>query len=272
MHQDNAAKEQLFEPILLAFFDVLGFSDRVSRIGLPEIYRQYQDIIAVVKGKTTERIIEVVVPDGAGGLDHGICLRTLQHAYFSDTVMIWVKHELPVVQSFLESVLDFFCEALLRGLPMRGCVTFGPAVMRPQDGIFLGEPIIEGARGEQAQSWLGVSFGPSVNQRSYGWIGSLHHVMPYHEHAKPGSEALVEPLVLDWPRRWRDAYSDRPSAIEMLNRLNTDTRFAKYYDGALKLVAHSAKCDAWWESFDFQSKAYCGYVPTDGDDRTTSVG
>jgi hypothetical protein len=272
MHQEHSANQQSFEPILLAFFDVLGFSDRVSRVGLHEIYQQYQEIIAVVEGNTAERIIEVVIPDGTGGLDGGLCLRTLQHAYFSDTVMIWVKYDLPVVQSFLESALDFFCEALLRGLAMRGCITFGPAIMSTRDGIFLGDPIIEGARGEQAQSWLGVSFGPSVNQKSYGWLGALHHVMPYHEHAKPGKESLVEPLVLDWPRRWRDKYSGRPSAVEVLKGLNTDARFTSYYDGALKFVAHSAECSAWWKSFDFRSKSYDGYVLSEGDSSAANSG
>jgi hypothetical protein len=265
MHDDNAPNDSPFEPTVLAFFDVLGFSDRVSRIGLPKIYQQYQEIISIAKGKSAERIIPVLIPDGAGGLDSGLCIRTLQFAYFSDTIMIWVKYELPVVESFLASVLDFFCEALLRGLPMRACITFGEAIMRPQDGVFLGEPIIEAARGEQAQSWLGISFGPSVNQRRYGWLGSLKQVVPYYDHAKPGKESLVGNLVLDWPRRWRDAYSEHGSAIETLTNLNTDDRFTSYYDGALKLVEHSTNSEAWWETFDFKSKPYSGYIPETSD-------
>jgi len=266
LHLDNTQNDDAFEPIALAFFDVLGFSDRVRSIGLPKIYKQYQDLISIAKKRSAERIIEVLIPDGAGGLDSGICLRTLQFAYFSDTIMIWVKYEFPVVESFLSSVLDFFCEALLRGLPMRACITFGEAIMRPKDGIFLGEPIIEAARGEQAQSWLGISFGPSVNQQRYGWLGSLRHVIPYHHHTKPSKESLVENLVLDWPRRWRDAYSDHCTAIEMLAKLNTDSRFTEYYDKALMLVDHSTKSVAWWETFDFQSKAYCGYyAPANSD-------
>ncbi len=39
MHDDNAESDAQFEPIVLAFFDVLGFSDRVKQIGLPEINR-----------------------------------------------------------------------------------------------------------------------------------------------------------------------------------------------------------------------------------------
>lgn len=265
MPDDDTKPDPEFEPIVLAFFDVLGFSERVKRIGLTEIHRQYQELLSIVKEKSSDRVIVVPVPVGGGGLCNVGCRRTLQHAYFSDTVFLWVKYELPVMQSFLDSVLDFFCEALVRDLPMRGCITFGDAIMKPNEGVFLGDPIIEGARGEAAQSWLGVSFGPSVNQPEYGWLGSLRHVIPYHDHAKPGKESFVEPLVLDWPRRWRDAYSDRPCATEKLAQLNTDARFSGYYDGASKLVSHSVVCDAWWESFDFKSKAYGGHILADGD-------
>lgn len=244
-----------FQDVVLAFLDVLGFSARVQRLGLSEVYQQYQDVIALTQQRTEGRVIISSMPTGDGGLAFVGGYRTLSHAYFSDTILLWVKHETFVMESFLDSVLQFFCEALARQIPIRGCIAFGKAAMDRSRGIFLGEPIIEGYRGESAQKWLGISFAPSLQQPPFGWVGSLHHVIPFSRHLKPGLEALVVPLVLDWPRRWRDDYASRvgADAATQLSRMDVEPRFAEYYSNATRLVEVSEQGEAWWESANPQS-------------------
>ena len=192
--------EEAEQEIVLAFFDVLGFSAKVHEIGLKKIFQHYRSLINLLSEKAGDRVIVVPVPEGSGGLAMVGGRRYLQYAYFSDTIMLWTKYELPVMESFLDSVTDFFCAALSRGLPLRGCITFGQAIMDRDQGVFLGEPIIEGARGEAAQNWVGVSFGPSLQSGTgrYGWVGDLRHVRPFHDHLKPGQAGLVDNFVLDW--------------------------------------------------------------------------
>jgi hypothetical protein len=57
---------------------------------------------------------------------------------------------------------DMVCEALKMGLPLRGALAVGKAVMHSRTGTFVGAPVVEAAKLEQSQDWLGVSLGPSM--------------------------------------------------------------------------------------------------------------
>jgi hypothetical protein len=190
------------------------------------------------------------------------CRRQLAHAYFSDTILLWAPYELPVVESFLDSVLQFFCEALSNGLPLRGCITFGDAIMDQDQGVFLGEPIIEGSWGEAAQEWVGVAFGPSLERPPFGWVGALRHVIPFAQHIKAGKDDCVLTIALDWPRRWRAVYARRAGvgASECLSRLNTIAGFERYYEKADLLVRASSEDESWWETADFSKLALAGHT------------
>jgi hypothetical protein len=246
--------------VVMAFFDVLGFSERVKNIGLKEIFRQYQKLVSIVKKRTEGRVIVAPVPTGDGQLALIGGHRHLQYAYFSDTVLIWTKYDIPIIESFLDSILEFFCEALIMGIPLRGCVTFGKAIMDSERSIFLGEPIIEGYLGEGAQSWVGVSFGPSLSR--YPWLGALRHVIPFNRQIKDGKEKLVKPLVLDWPRRWRESFALRHgrSPNAQLNLLNTDSRFSRYYTTAQLMIFDSEQNQEWWKNYDFNSQTFFGHA------------
>jgi hypothetical protein len=70
----------------------------------------------------------------------------------------WNKHPIPP-DSFLELCNEAICRSVELGLPLRGAISCGQAAIRPREGIFLGEPIVEAARMESAQDFIGVSFG-----------------------------------------------------------------------------------------------------------------
>src|SRR6185295_6524297 len=88
-----------------------------------------------------------------------------------------------------------------------------------------------------------------------GGVGTLHHVIPFDRHIKPGKERFITQLVLDWPRRWRDDYAARigSDASAQINLLNDDPRFAEYYRQASQLVEISDRDKAWWEATDLKS-------------------
>jgi hypothetical protein len=155
---------------------------------------------------------------------------------------------------FYDVCLDFVCEALARELPVRGCIAFGEAILDSKRGVFLGQPIIEAARGESAQSWAGVSFGPSLDRPEFSYLGDLRLVLPFEQQIKHGKSEWVTPLALDWPRRWRDKFKTDP--IDQLDKLDADPRFSVYYETARTFARFSAANSEWWKNYDFDKRAF----------------
>ena len=75
--------------------------------------------------------------------------------------LIYQKHN--IYLSFLQTCMEFFCQSIVAGIPLRGCVATGFAVMDSYKSIYLGNPLVEAARGEPAQDALGIAFGRSFN-------------------------------------------------------------------------------------------------------------
>jgi hypothetical protein len=109
----------------LAFFDVLGFSERVSRIGLDAIYRHYDELIRLVRAKAGGKVVLSALPAGDGGMVHLAGWLLVEHAYFSDTILLWCPYHAAMSLPFYDVCMEFVCEALARELPIRGCITFG---------------------------------------------------------------------------------------------------------------------------------------------------
>jgi tetratricopeptide (TPR) repeat protein len=242
------------EEIMLAFFDVLGFSERLANAGLEQIYSLYEELIEIVKKAAGGRMIFTAVPSEDGGRIPMTTFFTVHYHYFSDTIMLWGKYHPSLSVPFIDLCNDFMCEAIKRKLPLRGCITFGKAIMDKKKGIFLGDPIIEAARGEAAQSWIGVSFGPSLNHPKYSWLGDLRMVLPFTKQIKPNKEKYVEQIALDWTRKWRTKFDTDPT--ENINALNTNPEVSSYYETTNSFIAFSTQNPEWWKIYDFDTKTF----------------
>ncbi|MCI0424078.1 MAG: hypothetical protein L0312_33525 [Acidobacteria bacterium] len=95
------------------------------------------------------------------------------------------------------------CETLRAELPVRGALGLGSAIMDKATRTYLGQPLVEAARAEKAQQWLGLAFGPSFASRRDVPF-SADFVRPYTKHRKPGHSDMLPGLVVDWPRMWRE--------------------------------------------------------------------
>lgn len=255
--ESTSATEEIHENksravMALALFDVLGFSERVRRIGLDAVYRHYEELIGIVRAKAGGKMVVSAVPAGDGGMVPAVGWLQIEHAYFSDTILLWCPYQLAM--PFYDVCVEFVCEALARELPVRGCISFGEAIMDRKRGIFLGKPIIEAARGEAAQSWLGVSFGPSLDTPEFSYLGDLRLVLPFEQQIKPDKGDLVVPLALDWPRRWRGKFSSDP--VDQLDRLDVDPQFSVYYETARRFAHFSSANPEWWTKYDFEKRAF----------------
>lgn len=142
----------------------------------------------------------------------------------------------------IKGIMD---KAIFAGIPLRGCLSTGMALMDQEKSIYFGNPIVEAARGESAQDAMGIAFGRSFNN-----YHPVYHdyFIPYLGHMKPNSNKteFLSPMALDWPRYWRHSpnFKDH-SLVGYINKMNTNPNFSKYYENAIKFVEFSEKHENW---------------------------
>lgn len=151
------------------------------------------------------------------------------------------KHHIYI--SFLQLCMEFFCESVKMGIPLRGCIATGRAVMDKHQSIFFGRPLVEAARGEPAQNAIGVAFGRSFN--NYHPVYNSYFI-PYLEHIKEDKKEFLSPMMLDWPRFWRNHPKLKDLSIaDCINKMNTNPDFESYYDNAIKFANFSKRNMNW---------------------------
>jgi hypothetical protein len=224
-----------------AMFDVLGFSQWVTSVGLQTILDSYHSLIerAVIKPIEKGGMSAIQTPEGA----FLTIIVSPSYAYFSDTILLWCPLAPPLVGDFVERCGNLICEALAMNIHLRGAITLGDAVLDSKSNFFLGEPIVEAARLEKSQNWVGLTLGHSAIWPPF--IVQLHGTAII-EHPPPTKDSLKEyasPIVVDWPRRWRDKYGECPSS--KLRELNKDPKFACYWENTIKFAEYSLLKHDW---------------------------
>jgi hypothetical protein len=227
--------ETLGVPTLLFLFDVLGFSARVREVGLAAIHAEYERLLAMVT-ETSSQLVLDGVPDGNGAWSPVAFSIPWSMAYFSDTILLWTDYSRgPLLLGAAKSVAcRFFCDCFRSGLPLRGAMAAGPAVMDPERRIFLGEPLVDAARAEAAQHCAAIGIAASWEPYFGGALGRPELLLPYADHIKPGREDALANIVLDWPSAWR--------ANEHFAEYNLDRLIECYSRPKLKGNRTKSKC------------------------------
>lgn len=208
--------------VILAFFDVLEFADRVAAgqvLELYETYRQLEQSLGTVRAPSYSCWLPREFPDYCN--DVAGLLRMLRSGHpvewvpgahirgdddltslhFSDTLMFWSDDDPIRNGEFVDRVIDFFCRALEMGVPLRGAVTRGDLIFDHERSIVIGPALVEAARAESAQAWCGVGLGPSF--RGQLVVAPNDRTLAFEQHIKPGSDGEVLPVAVDWTWHWR---------------------------------------------------------------------
>jgi hypothetical protein len=211
----------------LAFFDVLGFSDRLAEVGLAGIIDVYEELAVLLEGMKEPGAFSFWVPadfDGNVEAQYDKAARGEGSrwapaasvdsnpgvAYFSDTILLWMPYDPVRCGAFVDLSINFFCIALSLGVPLRGALSIGDLYMDGARGVFLGAPIVEAARAESAQAWCGYSLGPSFKR--YPCLVPEDRFRDSTAHIKAGQEEAVLPIGIDWTFHWRSLFRDRTIA------------------------------------------------------------
>ena len=237
---------------MIALIDILGFSRRLEEKGLEQVYSDYRALVDRVLVKEPLRCIGTTQVPGEDGRFPMLFAADIRYCYFSDTMLLWMPLTKFYPGPFLQRCADLVCEALLIGIPMRGAISLGNGFMHKQSGIYVGEAIVEAARLEAAQNWIGVGFAPSAT-----WGGFMAELSPTQliEYAVPlkvGKNELASPIALDWPRRWRETQTT--SLADCLRALMPNDSIRIYYENAIAFSEWSLKYHDWHEHPELQNE------------------
>lgn len=218
--------------IVLAFFDILGSSKRLMNNEYQKVYEFYQYMVKLCS--------ETEVPLSHPEILHNIpdkeilILHPMHHAFFSDTFILWVEYNeflQPRMGGFYEKCSTIFIEAIKKGIPLRGSIAKGTAIMDEDNKLYLGKPLAEAAKAEPAQQWLGIGLTKSCENI---YPTEARYLFPFKEHIKKEKEDLLSIAVLDWARYFRETEKDNPTPY--IDKMNTDNKFAIYYEITKKYI------------------------------------
>lgn len=222
--------------IVLAFFDILGSSKRLMNNEYQKVYEFYQYMVKLCS--------ETEVPLSHPGFWNNapdkeiLILHPMHHAFFSDTFILWVEYNeflQPRMGGFYEKCSNIFIESIKKGIPLRGSIARGAAIMDEENKLFLGKPLVEAAKAETAQQWLGIGITKSCEDI---YPTEARYLFPFCEHIKEGKESLLSVTVLDWARYFRETENgDDPTPY--INKMNTDDKFSTYYEITKKYIQSS---------------------------------
>jgi hypothetical protein len=174
---------------LIAMCDVLGFTSLVAATSLAEIRERYLALVAQLEPHPLFRI-------RTGTYEREI---VLNRVVFSDTILLWAPAG--DTMELLPYVLGHIIGKAVSSLPLRAGLAFGECIIDPANELYVGQPIIDAYRTEQAQEWMGGAFHPSCWQRP-GFRDVLckgyeRSAIQYAVPVKPGTTPLE--YALNWP-------------------------------------------------------------------------
>lgn len=252
--------------ILIVFLDILGTSQLLNSGEFYKVYDYYSDMIKLCSDSYTPIAIsnpffgkrEMLSDLNSIQADladfetpYHIINYDLCHAFFSDTFLLWIEIDSffrPLIGGFLEKCSIVFCEALKRGIPLRGTISIGTSIMDEKNHIFLGKPLVEAAKAEPHQRWLGVAIGKSVvNLIEQFHPMDMEYLLPFCNHLKYDSDPLLSNFVLDWFAYWNR--NEDVDVEEIIESMNTEKAFDNYYKNTLLYVMAAKQRHAIWNEY-----------------------
>jgi hypothetical protein len=248
---------------IVALFDILGFEQRFKARGLRGMYAAYRALIEDVDGRNEHmaklfgdmKFCEAPYWSADGEI---FVFNRIQGAYASDSILLWADRTweearmmsardlcsisfdhaygwlaYPIPSDhFFDACNELMCHAIEINLPLRGAISVGAAILDSENRVFLGQPLIDVARMEKAQRFIGASLCASLTRLPLPI--PKRYLIDFDEHLKDGQRNEWGGHVLDWPRHWRR--TRKGDVREYVRAMNTDRAHTRYYDVTLRLI------------------------------------
>lgn len=146
----------------VAVVDVLGFRERVRAGQLTELAEQLDKLASDASGASITWAYASSDDDSSSGKE------SAGRLLFSDSIFLW-SQPMPTdlvprrgrVMGFVSIVAFMIGQGILRNLPLRAGLAFGPVLVEERKGIVIGQPIVDAYLAEGLQEWVGGALHPS---------------------------------------------------------------------------------------------------------------
>jgi hypothetical protein len=153
-HYATAADSSESRRYLVAYLDVLGFSERVRSTPLDQLLRDYERLLSDI-GWSTETPVFTISP---ARVDYW----KTRAVVASDSIMLWSDTTPEASEMLLTSTSRVLGRAAEMGWPLRGVITAGSCIMNEERGLFIGGALVEAVTLERGQEWVGCAIAESA--------------------------------------------------------------------------------------------------------------
>lgn len=131
----------------LAYFDLLGTTDMIKSGKTHKVFSAYRTASEKLDGWKQRH-------------------PQISQCWFSDTFLLYSEDGTAESFAAIEMVSRWFVFALLREkIPVRGSLAIGDFYADPENGIYLGEALVEAHDWGENQDWIGYILTPSATSR-----------------------------------------------------------------------------------------------------------
>lgn len=155
---EGQSKQMKWQPKsnrFVAFFDILGFKERVMRESHDETF----ELLKTINGATSLIENRVNSHSESERKDTAIYIVT-----FSDSIIMFSKNDNEdSFSKFMLSANVLFAFAMKEGIPLKGGIAHGEITVHKEKKIYFGQPIIDAYLLEEELYYFGVSAHYSIN-------------------------------------------------------------------------------------------------------------
>lgn len=203
------------QPYFVALLDLLGYASHLydgdrhrGPRGLESLYETYFLLLHALQSETNLAWLELD-PNGDGRIVP--ISEVVSHQVFSDTILLWAPPD--KARFLVVSICRLMLHALARGAPLRGALAFGDCILDEPKGILLGYPMVDAARAERSQDWVGVGVLPEAAACLSGHPAIVAYPVPMK------ATASGQTLRLEHAVAWHYAEETPFAAATYLERL-----------------------------------------------------
>lgn len=182
----------------IAVCDILGFKELVKNYGADRVVT---DVLGRFRKELHHSIHKNNFPKYVPNLNELQSHSQIGFAWFSDTIVLYTREDTnECIRALVTTVSWLIFETLFNPYARIRCgVSYGQAVIEPENAIYVGNPFIEAFKLEKIQDWSGGALTPEAVQRIPADARDGQNInwwlVPYKVPTKEGKQLT---LAINW--------------------------------------------------------------------------
>lgn len=212
----------------VAFFDILGFKDRIMRSSHQDIYKDLENLHSEFDLIQTQNVLDE--------FDTGV-----HFVNFSDSFAIFSKsNSIEDFSAFCYITAHSFIKILELNIPVKGAVAYGLCSVNKENRIFFGQPIIDAFQLEEDLNYLGIVCHHTFTKYLEDFNGDKTKLVSLNKMLKEHKTPLKSGIITHTNIAWYETpgNDDIKKHLELLNnfRFTMSGSARKYLDNTIGII------------------------------------